>query len=65
MSEITIDQARAAAALRRRWPHGHVVSHERDWGLILEVRVGGHAVDLLAITVDGRVEPDADLRRAA
>jgi hypothetical protein len=63
--ELTTDQARVADALRRRWPNGRVVSHPRPWGVILEVRVDGHAADLVALTADGRVEPDADLRRAA
>lgn len=64
-TEITTDQARAAARLRRRWPGGRVVSHERTWGVILEVRVGGHAVDVLALTADGRIEPQVTFAHAA
>jgi hypothetical protein len=63
--ELTTDQARVADALRRRWPNGRVVSHAREWGVILEVRVGDHAVDLVALTADGGVKADADLRHAA
>ena len=63
--ELTTDQARVAAALRRRWPDGRVVSHERPWGVILEVRARGPAVDLVAFRADGGVEHDADLRWAA
>lgn len=61
-AEITTEQARAAAALRRRWPRGRVVSHERDWGVILEVRLGDRAVDLVALTADGRIEPASSVR---
>lgn len=63
--EITTEQARVAEDLRRRWPGGRVVSHLRSWGVILEVRLGRRAVDLVALTTDGRVEHGADLRRAA
>jgi hypothetical protein len=63
--EITTEQARAADALRRRWPNGRVLSHERPWGVILEVRVGDRAVDFVALTTDGRVDTGADLRCAA
>jgi hypothetical protein len=63
--EITSDQARAAHRLRRRWPGARVVSHERAWGVILEVRAGDRTVDALALTADGHVHPDADVRTAA
>lgn len=63
--ELTADQARAADVLRRRWPHGRVVSHGRSWGVILEVRVRDRAVDFVALTADGRVEPGGLLRCAA
>jgi hypothetical protein len=63
--EITTEQARAVAALRRRWPAGVVTAHQRPWGVILEVQVHGHAVDLVALHADGAVEPATGLRHAA
>ena len=63
--ELTTDQARVADALRRRWPRGRVTSHQRPWGVILEARVDGHSVEIVALGADGRVEHDAPLRRAA
>lgn len=59
--EITTDQARSAARLRRRWPGGRVISHERAWGVILEVRLAGRTVDVVALMRDGRVERDVPL----
>jgi hypothetical protein len=63
--EITDDQARAAAALRLRWPGARVVAHPRRWGVILEARRDGHVVEVTALRADGRIEAQADLRPAA
>jgi hypothetical protein len=63
--EITPQQARASDALRRKWPGARVVSHAREWGVILEVRVNGHAAEFVALTPDGAVVPDHGLRHAA
>ncbi len=63
--EITPQQARASDALRRKWPSARVISHPRDWGVILEVRADGHAVEFVALTPDGAVVPDHGVRDAA
>jgi hypothetical protein len=63
--ELTLPQARAAAALRRRWPDGIVTPHPRPYGVILEVQIGAHSVDRLALLDDGTVLGDVPLPRAA
>lgn len=63
--EITPAQARASDALRRRWPDGRVVAHPRAWGVILEARVDGRAVEFVALTADGSIAPDQGLQTAA
>jgi hypothetical protein len=56
--EITMDQARLLARLRRRFPDADVRVHERPWGVIAEVRRGSHVVALTALHADGRIAPD-------
>jgi hypothetical protein len=63
--EITTDQARLLARLRRRFPDGEVCVHERPWGLIVEVRRGAHVVALTALHADGRIAPDRPVTRPA
>ena len=56
--EITTDQARLFARLRRRFPDADVRVHERAWGLIVEVCRNGHVVALTALRPDGGIAYD-------
>jgi hypothetical protein len=53
--ELTIDQAREVARLRRRWPEAEVVLHHREHDLILEMRRGRRAVAVERFGDDGTV----------
>jgi hypothetical protein len=64
-AELTLDQAREIALLRRRHPGAEVRVHERPWGVLLEVRRRGHAVALERFEYGGGVVHDAPIRLAA
>jgi hypothetical protein len=53
--ELTPEQAREVARLRRQWPQAEVVLHHREHDLILEVRRAGHTVTLRRFGDDGSV----------
>ena len=55
MNELTIDQAREIARLRRRYADGQVVLHHRTDDLIVEVQRHGHAVAIRRFAADGSV----------
>jgi hypothetical protein len=59
--ELTTEQAREVARLRRRWPRADVVLHHRADDLILEVRREGHTVALRRFGADGTVGVPAAL----
>jgi hypothetical protein len=64
--ELTVSQARAVYAIRRRHPEADLVFHQRPWGFILEVtkprRSGGRRVVALArFASDGSIRPDRPL----
>jgi hypothetical protein len=63
--ELTIDQARLIARLRRRWPEADVRAHQRPWGVIVEVRRDGRTVSLTALDGEGGIEPARSIPRAA
>ncbi len=63
--ELTPRQARIIGRLRTRWPQADVRAHERPWGVIVEVRRGGHTVSLTAFDGQGGIRPDAPLLHAA
>jgi hypothetical protein len=63
--ELTTDQARLIARLRRRHPGADVRAHQRPWGVIVEVRDGGRTVSVVGLDGNGGVHVDAPLRRAA
>jgi hypothetical protein len=63
--ELTIDQARMIARLRRRWPEADVRAHQRPWGVIVEVRRDGRTVSLTALDGEGGIEPARSIPRAA
>jgi ABC-type protease/lipase transport system fused ATPase/permease subunit len=53
--ELTIDQAREVARLRRRFPAAEVVVHHRPHDLIVELRRGRRTVALERFAADGSV----------
>jgi hypothetical protein len=65
MTEITLDQAREIARLRRRHPGCDVVIHDRPHDLILEVRSGRRIVALERFGEDGSVSGPRPLALAA
>jgi hypothetical protein len=63
--ELTLDQAREIAHLRRRYRGADLVVHERDHDVIVEVRSGGRLVRIDRFAEDGSVGVDAPLPLAA
>jgi hypothetical protein len=63
--ELTLDQAREIARLRRRYRDARLVVHERDHDVIVEVRDRGHVVRLERFADDGSVGTDERLPLAA
>jgi hypothetical protein len=63
--ELTPDQARIIARLRRRWPHAEVRAHQRSWGVIVEVREGDRTLSLTALDGTGGIEDEHHLSWAA
>ncbi|HEY3187822.1 MAG TPA: hypothetical protein VGJ70_10130 [Solirubrobacteraceae bacterium] len=64
--ELTIAQARAVYAIRRRHPGADLTFHERPWGFILELTKprpsgGRRVVGLARFAVDGSIRPDMPL----
>jgi hypothetical protein len=63
--ELTTDQARLIARLRRKWPQADVRVHQRAWGVIVEVRDGDHTLSLTALDGSGGIEDERHLSWAA
>lgn len=63
--ELTPDQARLIARLRRRWPEAEFRVHHRSWGVIVEVRAAGRTLSLTALDGAGRIEDERRLAWAA
>jgi hypothetical protein len=63
--ELTTDQARYIARMRRVWPGAEVLVHQRCWGVIVEVRLYGRAVSLVGFDGEGGILFDEPLRLAA
>jgi hypothetical protein len=63
--ELTLDQAREIARLRRRHRDARLVVHERDHDVIVEVRDGSHLVRLHRFGDDGSVGGDERVPLAA
>lgn len=63
--ELTIDQARRIARLRRRWPDAEVRAHQRPWGVIVEVTAGGRTLAITALDGTGGIEDEQPLAWAA
>jgi hypothetical protein len=64
-AELTLEQAREIALLRRRHPGAELCVHERRWGVLVEVRRRGHAVALERFDYGGAMMADAPIRLAA
>jgi hypothetical protein len=64
-AELTLEQAREIALLRRRHPGAELCVHERPWGVVVEVRRRNHAVALERFEYGGSVVHDAPIRLAA
>jgi hypothetical protein len=63
--ELTTDQARLIARLRRKWPQAELRVHQRAWGVIVEVRDGDRTLSLIALDGSGGVEDERHLSWAA
>ena len=63
--ELTIDQAREIVRLRRRHPDAELRVHEKDWGVIVEARRHGHAIELERFAYDGATERERAVGLAA
>ncbi len=63
--ELTIEQMREIVRLRRRHPRAEVLVHHRPWGLIVEARRSGHAIELERFDWTGAVMPDQQIAFAA
>ncbi len=63
--ELTLDQAREIARLRRTYRGARLVVHERDLDVIVEVRLGSRVVRLDRFAADGSVGGDEQLALAA
>jgi quinolinate synthase len=56
---------REIVGLRRRHPNAEVVVHPKPWGLVVEARRAGHAVELKRLDWSGAVTPDQRIALAA
>ena len=63
--ELTTDQARLIARLRRRWPDAEFRVHQRPWGVIVEVHADGRTIALTALDGAGGITGEQHLSRAA
>jgi hypothetical protein len=63
--ELTTDQARLIARLRRRWPEAEFRVHQRPWGVIIEVRDGDRTLSITALDGAGGIADERHLGWAA
>lgn len=63
--ELTVEQARLIAGLRRAHPGATLSVHERRWGVIVEVRRGERTRRVMALHAGGAVREDERVRLAA
>jgi hypothetical protein len=63
--ELTTDQARLIARLRRRWPEAQFRLHQRPWGVIVEVHADGRTIALTALDGSGGITGEQHLSWAA
>ena len=55
--ELTTEQMREIVRLRRRHPKAEVVVHPKPWGIVVEARRSGRAIELRALRLVGRGDP--------
>ena len=60
--ELSVEQTREIVRLRRRHPRAEVIVHHKRWGIIIEARRRGHAVELERFDWTGAVTPDQRVR---
>jgi hypothetical protein len=63
--ELTIQQVREIARMRRRHPRARVLVHQKQWGIIVEARRAGRAIELQRFDWSGDVTPDQPIPLAA
>jgi hypothetical protein len=63
--ELTIEQMREILRLRRRHPRAEVLVHPKPWGIIVEARRSGKAIELERFDWTGAVTPDQRIPVAA
>jgi len=63
--ELTLRQTREIVLMRRRHPEATVRTHQKPWGIIVEARRRGHAIELLRLDWTGAVMPDRQIPLAA
>jgi hypothetical protein len=63
--ELTLEQMREIVRLRHRHPDAEVVVHPKPWGIVVEARRCGHAVELEGFAWSGAVTPDQPIALAA
>jgi hypothetical protein len=63
--QLTLDQMREIVRLRRRHPRAEVLVHHKPWGVIVEARRRGHAVELERFDYSGAVVADEPIAFAA
>lgn len=63
--ELTIDQMREIVRLRHRHQRDEVLVHQKPWGIIVEARRSGHAIELERFDWTGAVTPDQQIALAA
>jgi hypothetical protein len=63
--ELTTDQARLIARLRREWPQAQLRAHQRPWGVIVEVQADGRTISLIALDGSGGITDEQHLSWAA
>jgi hypothetical protein len=63
--ELTVAQMREIVCLRHRHPNAEVVVHPKPWGIVVEARRSGHAVELERFDWSGGVMPDRPIALAA
>ncbi|MGH2841828.1 MAG: hypothetical protein ACRDKY_13485 [Solirubrobacteraceae bacterium] len=63
--ELTLQQTREIVLMRRRHPRASVLVHQKPWGIIVEARRAGQAVELKRFDWSGTVTPDRQIPLAA
>jgi len=63
--ELTIEQMREIVRLRRRHPRAEMLVHPKPWGIIVEARRSGKAIELERFDWTGSVTPDQRIPLAA